>query len=613
MPVVGFAIDELFERLGQRLDNDQLEHELHRFGCSVEGWATLVRYRCPRCDALLESIEDEPPPAACDSCGADLADEVRPPERVGEARVLRMELLAVRPDLFDPPGLARALRGFLGFETGAPRYELVTGSYTVDVDPALRGPEIYRPRIACAVVRGLKLDDARLRSLMKLQENIHWALGRDRKLASIGVYDLGTLEGPVFRYCAVARDGVRFVPLGFDPADENAALTPDQILREHPKGTAFARLLEGCAKVPLLVDSENRVLSMPPIINSEATRVTLDTKDVFIDVTGLEDRQVVKALNIVVTSLLEACPEAHAESVTVRYERETRTSPDLSAQRVNVNAHEAARLVGVGWTRDELIELLERMRHDAQALHEDGASVQVEVPAWRADILHPRDLVEDAAIAHGYDRLPQVELGSPTVASAHPRQLRAAGVREVLIGLGCLEVFTLALTSEKDTYENCRLANDDTQVKLENPISVEQTMLRISLLPGLFETLAVNLGHAYPQRIFEVGSVALHAPASETGACERLHAAVALAGDGLGYADARALLDVVLDECGVDAVARELKPSSAGVFLAGRGASLFVEGRSCGMLGEVHPAVLEKYRIIHPVVVVEIDLDTISG
>ena len=112
MPIVGFAIDELFERLGQSLDHDQLEHELHRFGCSVEGWATLTRYRCPRCDALLETLEDEPPPVECDACGADLAAGERSAERIGEARVLRMELLAVRPDLFDPAGLGKVLREF---------------------------------------------------------------------------------------------------------------------------------------------------------------------------------------------------------------------------------------------------------------------------------------------------------------------------------------------------------------------------------------------------------------------------------------------------------------------------------------------------------------------
>ncbi len=495
MPILGIPLDELFARFGATIEPAELEHQLHRFGCSVEGWATAYRWRCPSCGTLSEGGEDAAPPPACEGCGADLRSAATPAAPAGQVQVLRMELLAVRPDLFGPEGLARGLRGFLRRESGAPRYRVEPGTFTVDVDPALAGPGVHRPRIVAAIVRGLTLDDARLRGLMKLQENVHWALGRDRKLASIGVYDLATVAGPALSYRAVELDGVRFVPLGFDPAQPHAALTPREILQKHPKGTAYAWLLEGNTRAPLLADAKGGVLSMPPIINSEATRVTTATKDVVIDVTGLADRHIDKALAMVVTSLLEACPDAHAETVTVRYADGTRVTPDLAPHEVVLDPVAAGRLIGVAWTADEVAELLRFMRHDASVA--DG-QVRVLVPAWRSDILHPRDLVEDAAIAHGYDRIPAVGLAAATIGLPEPREEDAARARVALAGMGFLEVMTLALTSEEATYRKTGLPDDDRQVRIENPISIEQTMVRVSVVPGLLETLAINLGPPVP-------------------------------------------------------------------------------------------------------------------
>ncbi len=433
VPVLGIPLDELFARYGATIEPEELEHQLHRFGCSVEGWATAYRWRCPSCGTLSEGGEDAAPPPACEGCGADLRSAATPGAPAGQVQVLRMELLAVRPDLFGPEGLARGLRGFLRRESGAPRYRVEPGSFSVDVDPGLAGPGVHRPRIVAAIVRGLTLDDARLRGLMKLQENVHWALGRDRKLASIGVYDLATVAGPALSYRAVELDGLRFVPLGFDPSQPHSALTPREILAKHPKGTAYAWLLEGNTKAPLLTDAKGGVLSMPPIINSEATRVTTATKDVVIDVTGLADRHIDKALAMVVTSLLEACPGAHAETVTVRYAGETRVTPDLAPHEVVLDPVAAGRLIGVPWTADEVAGLLRFMRHDATVA--DG-QVRVLVPAWRSDILHPRDLVEDAAIAHGYDRIPAIGLAAATIGLPQPREEAAVRARAALAGLG---------------------------------------------------------------------------------------------------------------------------------------------------------------------------------
>lgn len=609
MPVVGLPLDELFRYLGREFESEAIEHELHRFGCSVEGWADVVRYRCESCGAIVEGAAGELPPPFCDACGADLRAGAGAATELSRGRVLRMELLAVRPDLFDVPGLARALRGFFGLEEGAPRYALEGGETTIEVDPALAGPRVVRPRIVAATIHGLRFDDGALRSLMKLQENIHWALGRDRKLASIGVYDLQHVTGRALRYRAAERDGVRFVPLGFDPRVSSHALTPAEILARHPKGRAFSWLLEDATLVPLLEDEAGGVLSMPPIINSEATRVTHATTDVLVDVTGLADRHIERALAIVVASLLETCPDAVARTVTVRYGADARVTPDLEPQAVTFDPVAAGRLIGVPWTGDEAATLLRRMRHDVDVVDD---LLRVYVPAWRADILHPRDLVEDCAIAYGYDRIEHVTLARATFGSRHPREELMGRTRRALVGQGFLEVMTLALSSEDATYGKTGLPAEDRHVVLKHPISVEQTMVRVSTIPGLMETLAINLGHPYPQRICEIGLVSRVEAGSETGAHECAMAAFALAGDGFGFADVRATVDALLREFGTRTqVELAIRPFDAPLFLPGRGAAIWKGDARIGIFGEVHPAVLERYRVIHPVAIGELEIEAI--
>ncbi len=228
-----------------------------------------MTYRCESCGQLTEALEHADFNNACESCcGKTLVE-------AGTTEVVRISLLPVRPDMFDAAGLARALRGYLGIETGLPTYRLEPSGFEVTVNPGL---EEIRPYIVACVVRGLSMDDETLKAIMKMQENLHWALGRNRRRASIGVYDLDTVV-PGFEYSPVAPDGVKFVPL-FGMPEGMVAATPKEILEEHTKGGGYRHLLEKSDKYPLLCDANGKVLSMPPIINSQETRVTEDPEPV---------------------------------------------------------------------------------------------------------------------------------------------------------------------------------------------------------------------------------------------------------------------------------------------------------------------------------------------
>jgi phenylalanyl-tRNA synthetase beta chain len=608
MPVIGIPVARLRTLLGKDISPDELLRVLGHLGCDVEGYTELSRVRCRACGAIHEMTASEEVPPACDTCGGPLRGTC---DELPSLEVIRMELLAVRPDMFDPGGLARALRGYLGIELGQPHYTIEPPALNLTVDPSVCDPRSYRPEIACAVVEEAALDDDALKIVMKLQENLHWAIGRNRKHASIGVYDLDCVTAGL-TYTTEDPDAFRFVPLGAPSLDAVHAMSLREILARHPKGVAFAHLLKEHARYPILKDERGAVLSMPPIINSEATKVTARTRRLFIDVTGLSRRIVSRTLNILVSSLIENLPGVRVRAVTVTRPPagEPWLTPDFTPQPVAVDPRAAAGVLGLDITPEQAVELLRRMRNDAR-LERDGR-IQVAVPAYRNDVMHPIDLVEDIAIAYGYHNIAPSLVPTFTVGGERRIESVSARVREILCGLGFLEVMTLPLTNEPLHDESLGRKPAGRAVRIANPISSEQTILRTEILPGLLDTLRRNVTNPLPQQIFEVGEVTELDPQADTGARDRRHIACGIVAARVGFEDAKAIAEALLREFGVPAV---LTPCERPPFLPGRAAQLSCAGHPEPVMvfGEVHPETLERFGIQNPMVLLEGDVEALGG
>ena len=587
MPVIGIPVERLNVMLKQPVDREDLLAYVEQLGCDVEGFATVTRFKCRRCTGVTEITEREAFPTACDGCGADFTKGDGTAQNIGQTEVIRMELLPVRPDMFDVGGLARTLRGYLGIETGLPVYPVFPSGYTVTVDEKLSRPESYRPNIVCAVVRGLPLDEELIKTVMKMQENLHWALGRDRKNASIWVYDLDTVE-PDFQYKALADDEIQFIPLGGMPDDTaNNTATPTEILEKHPKGTAYQHLLADFDRYPILMDSKGTVLSMPPIINSEDTRVSEATKDFFIDVTGPEAKHVHRALNVLVSSLAEF--GGRIESVTIIDPRGEAVTPDLSTQVLELDPKECPRIIGIDVTSEETAGLLRKMRYNVT---DGGDHLKVEIPAFRTDIMHPVDLIEDVAIAYGYHNIEKSLVPTMTVGRARPIEFHSAIARRTLIGLGFLEVVTFMLSNLDDHYVKLRMEEPEDCVQIENPATVEQTMVRTHLISGLLETFRLNRSQPTPQRIFEIGDVCLLDPEAETGTRDIRKIGGAVMDPKTGFAEIKSVVEGLAREMGLEV---RLDPADHPLGIPGRCARLLAETGQVGIVGEVHPQVLENY------------------
>ncbi|MBI4393640.1 MAG: phenylalanine--tRNA ligase subunit beta [Euryarchaeota archaeon] len=517
-------------------------------------------------------------------------------ERV-EGDTISVEFFPNRPDLYSTEGVARALRAFLGIKTGPRTYRVGRPSVTLTVG---KGVGKTRPFIVAGVVRGVDLDETSLEGLIELQEDLHWGVGARRRKAAIGVHDLDCVTPP-FVYRGAGPDEISFVPL---QSDEK--MTLGEVLQKHPKGVDYAPLLASAKQFPVILDRDGELLSLPPIINGRLTTVTTRTKNIFIDVTGPEERAITNALNIVAAHFAEG--GARLEAVRVMRGKRATITPDLTPRRHTLDLSFAQSLIGEAVGGAKAKRALMRMGHGVTI---KGTRATIDVPAYRTDIMHEVDLVEELAVGIGYWNLSAAPARSVTYGRERPEERLAGRLREVLTGLGFNEVMTLSLSSEDDQFVKMGLKADAATrnpagvpetVQIHNPMIEEHTLMRPSLLPSLLNVLAKNSHRDLPQQLFELGDV-VHVEGG-VASNRRVLAAVRIAGK-TGFTEAKSLVEAVGREIGV---AVSVAPVEHGAFVPGR-AGRGRLGPYDVLFGELSPATITAFGLGAPVIAMEAMLD----
>lgn len=477
-----------------------------------------------------------------------------------------------RPDLYSVEGLARAIKGLLEIELGCPKYRLEDSGLEARVRQVGS-----RPYVLFSVVRGVRLDDPGIRSLMELQEKLHATYGRRRKKVAIGIHDLDRVRGKLTYRPA---KGDRFVPLGM-----SRRLTTSEILSEHPKGREYGHILG--QEHPVILDEEG-VISFPPIINSARTAVTEDTENFLIDVTGTDFRAVSKTLNIVTTALVER--GGMPQYVTLRGGAMPR-SPDLEPETVRFDRSLVRAVLGLPNLKGKAMNIgLFRMR-----ITPKGADAFV--PAYRTDILGPIDLAEEVEKGLGLGAFkPRLPKGY-TIGRPLPWRHLIRRARTAMIGMGFLEVTTLTLTSPRREYD-LMLEPRRESVVIENPITEDHTILRTGLLSSLLAVLSSNRGREMPIRLFEVGDAV-----PPSGARKML--AFAVMHPRAGLAEGLSVVSGLMASLGLPWERRAGRRPS---MIPGRVAEILVGDSVVGLVGEIHPQVLENFELEAPVVAGELDL-----
>jgi phenylalanyl-tRNA synthetase beta chain len=497
-----------------------------------------------------------------------------------------------RPDMLSVEGLARAFSSFMNIKTGLRTYKAEKSIYTVRVDSSTKK---VRPYIVCAAVTGIKMTDEFIKSLMQMQEKLHVTHARKRRKAAIGVHDLDKVKFPLLY--TTKDPSFKFIPLG-----EQKEMTLDNILRHTSKGKDYGWVLKKFDRYPLLMDADYKVMAMPPIINSIHTMVEEKTKNLFIDITGTDEKTINEILNIVVTALAER--GGKIQLVKIKYPDRQIETPNLETKMMNLEPTYVNKLLGMNLTPYEMIEYLQGMGYEAVEVSK--GNLQVIIPCYRTDIMHAMDLVEDIAIAYGYDRLEPEIPEISTIGEENELETFTKTLRNFLVGYGLQEVMTFMLTNKDNLFRKMRTEEKDF-IETANPKTDEYSILRNWLLPSLMEVLWRNRHREYPQNIFEIGDVIELAPLSETGAKTMRRLGIVLCHSKANFSEMKSLVESILNNLGIKDY--KLEESKLPCFIHGRAAKIVIKNKDLGRFGEIHPEVVSNWELEMPAAACEICVD----
>jgi phenylalanyl-tRNA synthetase beta chain len=507
---------------------------------------------------------------------------------------IKVEFFPNRPDNLSVEGVARSFKGFIGQETGLPKYNVEKSDEIVTVDSEVA--EI-RPYIAFAKIDNVDFSGDKLKYIMDFQENLHWVIGRDRKKVAIGIHNADVVNGP-FKYIATPKNENAFVPL-----EKDEKMTPGSILTDHEKGVDYAHLIEKFDKYPLILDKDDNVLSMPPIINGELTKLKEDTHNIIVDVTGTDERAVNQTLNIICCSFAEVGGEI--KSMEVKYEDKSIISPDLTPQERIVHVDTANELIGgTTLTAKEIKDLLLKARFDAEVINDN--EVNAIIPAYRVDILHEVDIVENIAVQYHINAIEAELPDINTVAYENNWFKSESTIREVMIGLGFQEVMSLMLTNEDAHYTKMNQI-EKRHVQVAKPITIDRTMIRTSLINSLMEFLEDNKHEDLPQKIFEIGDVLYLDETKENKTVAGKKLAGLICHSSANFTEIKSVVTSILSNLGYE---MKISDSENKTFIEGRVAN--VEGKSEkgnieGFFGEISPEVITNFTLEYPVIGFEIE------
>ena len=551
------------------------------------------------------SLEEVLPGAKAELDGWDLAGGA-PGDAGAGGRTVKIELNDTnRPDLWSTAGLARQLRLLDG--APIPEYPFFSregderpAKYTVKVESSVAK---VRPFMAAFVISGKPITDAMLRDVIQTQEKLCWNFGRKRRSVSMGLYRTALIAWPV-SYKAVDPDSVSFVPLGME-----APLTLRRALAEHPKGREYGFILEDEPVHPLLVDAAGKVLSYPPIINSnDLGAVQVGDSDLLVELTGTDLQAVTLSASIVACDFADAGYEIRP--VAVEYPEPTAFGrrvvfPYYFQTPVALDSARASKLLGKSLPPAAVVESLARVGVRALA---HGQFVQAFPPEYRNDFLHAVDVVEDVMIGRGMADFPPERPRDFTIGRLHPNERISRKVKDLMVGLGYQEMIYNYLGSGRDYVE--RMGVDPSRVlRIANPMTESFEYVRPSILPSLLGSEAASARAPYPHRVFETGKVAFRDESENYGAATRQTLGFLSAHAEANYNEAASVVSALCYYLGEEWSIEEADDPR---FIPGRQARLLRKGGSVGVFGELHPRVLENWGVTVPAVAGELDIESFA-
>ncbi|OLP92015.1 putative phenylalanine--tRNA ligase beta subunit [Symbiodinium microadriaticum] len=606
MPTVSVFYDCLQKALGNDVTEESFDELCFEFGLELDDVTSQK-----------EMVEKE---RGADAA-ADMSDRV----------IFKVDVPANRYDLLCIEGLVRSLQIFKGV-IPAPLYKLSMPKPLPQMTMTVKKETAQiRPFVVCAILRNVTFDKDRYDSFIELQDKLHQNICRKRTLVAIGTHDLSTLKPP-FTYEALPPNQIHFTPLNqTEEMDGNRMM---EVLSAHQQLKTYLPIIRSSPVYPVIYDSNRVVLSLPPIINGEHSKIKMETKDVFIECTATDLTKANIVLNTVVAMFAEYCKEPFvAEPVEVIYESDypgnsfiqpgdKRLYPALEPRAMKAKISRMKASLGLDkLSGAQVRDYLRKMSLPCDIDSKDADILDVQVPITRSDIMHECDLIEDLAIAYGYNNLETSVPQTVAVSAGQPVNNLSDLARGELAMAGYTECMNWSLLSKKENFTFMRRESKVEElwrtvkqpyeyiptapaVSVSNPKTKDFEIIRTSMMPGILKTLANSKQLPPPIKLFEVGDVVIQEPTREVG-CKNVRRLVAV------HANMRSqfsLLHGVLDQlmyslnCEPEHEHKEgskrrtfkLVPSEDPAFFVGMQAHVVCEGINIGIIGELHPEVLSS-------------------
>lgn len=513
-------------------------------------------------------------------------------ERIDES-VVSVNVTPNRPDLLDFIGLMRALNNF------SKKRVPEEGFYSIRNDPELSitvgsGVRGVRPYIAGIIAKNVDLSGNMLKYAINFTEKFADTYGRKRRKLAIGMHSLDAVDGDLV-YDAANSGNI--VPLG-----DKEGMEFNEVMKKNEKGVEYGDTIHGLGSgkevYPFLRDSK-KVIALIPITNCEETRVTERTKSVFVDITGTSNMAVRNAAAVIASSFLYA--KADVYPVVVKDRGSEEAVPVLELRKIRVSTRNMDRTLGIEAGRHDIIALGNRMGYVAAKY---GNSVEFHVPPYRVDVLNEQDIIEDVAIAFGYDNIAPLPIVGYVDGLADEVSEFENRIAMLMVGLGYTEAINSSLTNEAANFTKLmHMQAEGSYVSIADAKTMNVTMLRTTLLPGLLQNLGTSITERLPQRLFEIG----RAYAMENGKLrESVNLCAASEHARANFAEMRAAVDAVI--AGVGVGEHTIGEHSDSAFIDGRCGRIEKGGETIGIFGELHPQVLRNFGIEEPVVALELKL-----
>ncbi|HEX2124578.1 MAG TPA: phenylalanine--tRNA ligase subunit beta, partial [Nitrososphaeraceae archaeon] len=356
----------------------------------------------------------------------------------------------------------------------------------------------------------------------------------------------------------------------------------------------------------ILVDEDNNVLSFPPIINGNVTKVTPKTNNLFIEITANNEKTAEDILAILAVTFHDIGFEIH--SVSIRNSGMMEFTPKMDTLSIDVDVSYINSILGLELTRKEIVLFLKKSRLDAYAADEDTDIITCVVPRYRTDILHAIDIVEEVAIGYGVYNLKPTMSAWNSVGQKNSLSIYFDIVRRTLAGLNMLEVVNFSLVNKNSQYELIGLKTPDNVLTVDATKSKDHEVLRASMIPSLLQSLSHNVHSQYPQKLFEIGKIFYRDNTIKEIWC----LAAVIAHNDADFTEIKSIMQTFLKVAFDKDVFTQENANS--FFIEGRSARVILDKKhNIGIIGEVTPLAIDNFKIRVPVSAFELNLSQLLG